>query len=133
MLDRHLSNEELWAACYASNVIATPYPNHRYSASIVIRAAAACIPVLANNIGWMGEVIPEHDLGTACNTNLPAEFEDALVRSLQRCDEYELNASAKQFVKFNSVENYTSLLTARLEQRMGLVGTNSLKEGICAA
>ncbi len=56
-LDRFLSQEELWAACIAADIVCTPYPSHIYSASIVIRAAKARVPSLANDIGWMSETI----------------------------------------------------------------------------
>ena len=70
-LDRHLSQSELWAACIASDVITTPYPHHPYSASILIRAAAVGVPVLANRIGWMEDVTKNHQLGWICNTRNP--------------------------------------------------------------
>jgi len=56
VLDRHLSQTELWAACIASDAITTLYPKHQYSASILIRAASVGVPVLANAIGWMQDV-----------------------------------------------------------------------------
>lgn len=119
-IDRHLSSEELWASCKAANVIATPYPSHRYSASIVIRAAASEVPILANAIGWMHDVIHRHALGTTCDTNNPQCFADCLVRTLLTSHLHTSSNEAKQFIKFHIADNFSAHLTHRLEQRMGL-------------
>jgi glycosyltransferase involved in cell wall biosynthesis len=117
-MNRHLSNHELWAACFASNVIATPYPNHRYSASIVIRAATAGVPVLANDIGWMGEVLREYGLGIATDTNNHDAFVKAIKATFDLGAGFQLSDSAKAFVRFHSSQNFAKCLTARLEERM---------------
>jgi glycosyltransferase involved in cell wall biosynthesis len=119
-IDRHLSNEELWASCFASNVIATPYPSHRYSASMVIRAAMAGVYVLANSIGWMEDMIPQFGLGSTCDTNNPETFSSHLIDALQLSESFRLNESGKRFVRYHREDNFSSHLTQRVEERLGL-------------
>ena len=119
-VDRHLTSEELWASCKAANLIATPYPTHRYSASIVIRAAASEVPVLANSIGWMHDVIHRYALGTTCDTNSLECFSNCLVQSLSSSHLYSMSNEAKKFVQFHDAANFAAHLTRRLEQRMGI-------------
>jgi glycosyltransferase involved in cell wall biosynthesis len=118
-IDRHLSANELWAACVCANVVCTPYPNHRYSASIVIRAAASGVPLLANSIGWMHEMIHQFSLGVTCNTNDEASFAKNIRLSLDRSHEFRIGESAKRFVEFHSAQNFASHLTKRLSERVG--------------
>lgn len=122
-LDRHLTRHELWGACYASDVVTTPYPNHVYSASIVIRAAAANRPVLANAVGWMGDTIQKYSLGTICNTNDIQQFAVKLVNCLAAAQAYTLNEQAEQFVAMHSEVHFANRLTQRLCERMNLCPT----------
>lgn len=117
-LDKHLSTEEFDAACNASNLICTPYPAHKYSASIVLRAAAADVPVLGNAVGWMDETIREHQLGTTCNTNDPACFATQLVESIEASESYQPSEKARQLAEYHSVTNFTTKLVARVAERI---------------
>jgi glycosyltransferase involved in cell wall biosynthesis len=119
-IDRHLTTEELWAGCKAANLIATPYPTHRYSASIVIRAAASGVPVLANSIGWMHDVIQRFSLGTTCDTNRLECFADCLAQSLSSSHSYTMSDQAKRFVQFHEASNFTAHLSMGLAKRMGI-------------
>ena len=117
-LDRHLDRQELWAACHAANVVTTPYPNHVYSASIVIRAAAANRFVLANQIGWMEETIKAHAFGTTCDTSDSEVFAAKIVESMEASENFTINESARQFVQFHSQANFASHLTELLCKRL---------------
>lgn len=127
-IDRHLTTEELWASCKAANLIATPYPTHRYSASIVIRAAASGVPVLANSIGWMHDVIHRFSLGTTCDTNSLDCFANCLAQSLVSSHEYTMTNQAKKFVQFHEASNFTAHLVMGLAKRMGVTAFPELIE-----
>lgn len=120
LVDRFLSQDELWAACIGADVVCTPYPSHIYSASILIRAAAARVPSLANDVGWMSETLRRFSLGTLCNTNDRNIFADALVSTLDEAPHFQLTKQAEKFVEYSSVENFAALVTKRLAERMGL-------------
>ncbi len=117
-LDGHLSAQDLWAACNASDVVTTPYPDHVYSASIVIRAAAINRIVLANKIGWMEETIDELSLGITCDINDSQMFAAKIVESLDSSLNFTINARAQRFVQFHSQSNFATCLTDRLCERM---------------
>jgi glycosyltransferase involved in cell wall biosynthesis len=124
-IDRHLSNLELWASCFAADLVCTPYPNHQYSASIVIRAAAAGVPVLANAMGWMEHVVKTYQLGSTCNTRDPDQFPLALLEALEHAQRHQTTPASRRFVEYNSAENFQDQLTARLVERMGEAPTSS--------
>ncbi|MCA9190949.1 MAG: glycosyltransferase [Planctomycetales bacterium] len=116
LIDRYLDNEEMDAALRASATIATPYPRHQYSASIVIRAAASQVPVIANSIGWMRDVVQRHQLGKSCETNNPEVFSQAIIESFRHSG--KPNPSAQRFAEFHSVPNFVAHITDRLSRRL---------------
>jgi glycosyltransferase involved in cell wall biosynthesis len=116
--DEHLSPTQLWAACIASDLITTPYPNHRYSASILIRAAAVGVPVLANRIGWMGDVTERYALGWTCTTQNPVLFASKIQEVLDRSEVYTPSAASRQFVEFHTLANFQSQITDRISTRL---------------
>lgn len=118
VIDRHLDVDEMWAACIASNLITTPYPSHRYSASILIRAAAVGVPVLANRIGWMEDVTQRYGLGWTCETRNPSVFAGKIAEILGLSEAYSPGQNAKQFVEFHSLRNFQSQITRQIASRM---------------
>ncbi len=117
-LDRHLSTQELWAACNAADVVTTPYPDHVYSASIVIRAAAVNRFVLANKIGWMEETIEKLSLGMTGNINDSQMFAAKIVESMEASVNFKINERAQRFVQFHSQANFATCLTDRICERL---------------
>ena len=118
VLDRHLSQTELWAACIASDVVTTPYPKHQYSASILIRAASVGVPVLANAIGWMHDVTDRFGLGWVCDTRNPIEFAQKIRDITDGTQTHHFSDRSRAFVEFHSLSNFQSQITARIAQRM---------------
>ena len=118
VLDRHLSQTELWAACIASDVVTTPYPKHQYSASILIRAASVGVPVLANAIGWMQDVTDRFGLGWVCDTRNPIEFAQKIRDITDGTQTHHFSDRSRAFVEFHSLSNFQSQITARIAQRM---------------
>jgi glycosyltransferase involved in cell wall biosynthesis len=127
-LNRHLSNEELWAACIAADLVCTPYPRHLFSASIVIRAARVGVPVLANAIGWMQQTIPLFGLGDTCDTLRPDVFADSLRSGLDASRHFRIGVAGQRFLAFHTPGNFASRLTQRVAER---VGCRDYRPGIC--
>jgi glycosyltransferase involved in cell wall biosynthesis len=120
VLDRHLRQTELWAACVASDLITTPYPNHRYSASILIRAASARVPVLANSIGWMEDVTRRFGLGWTCDTRDPGVFSATIQEVIGQLQGYAPSPPSKGFVDFHTLANFQQQVTCRMQERLRL-------------
>jgi len=119
-IDRFLSDEEMALAIESLDVVATPYPRHIGSASIVIRAAAASKPVLGSDFGWIGWVVPRFGLGRTCRVTDIEAFSDAIVRSLVDAGGHVPDEPARRFVKFHTRENFAACWTHDLRERMGL-------------
>ncbi len=118
VLDKHLAQDELWAACYASSLMTLPYPEHQYSASLLIRAAAAGVPVLCNAIGWMHETTQQFGLGWTCDTRNPKSFTSTLQNCLPICQTYSTTPLATQFVQEHALENFQAKVTQRIRYRL---------------
>jgi glycosyltransferase involved in cell wall biosynthesis len=120
LVDRLLSGGEIGTAIAAMDVVATPYPWHVHSSSIVIRAAAGERPVVGNAIGWMKRTIPQFGLGAVCDVDNEEAFRRTLVTTLGESAGYQLTPAARRFVAFHSAENFARHWTRRLRQRLGL-------------
>jgi glycosyltransferase involved in cell wall biosynthesis len=120
IIDRLLSSDEIATAVAATDVVATPYPWHVHSSSIVIRAAAGGRPVVGNFIGWMKRTIPQFQLGAVCDVGNEVALRRTLVRTLDESGGYQLTSAARRFVAFHSAENFARHWIKRLRQRVGL-------------
>jgi glycosyltransferase involved in cell wall biosynthesis len=117
-LDRILENDDLLDAIVASDVVAALYPRHIGSASIAIRAAAAQRPVLAHNFGWLGLIVPRFELGHLCDATNPKALQVAIVAAVEASASYQQSQAARQFVDFNSIENFKASWTAAIRERL---------------
>lgn len=118
VLDKHLAQDELWAACFASSLMTLPYPEHQYSASLLIRAAAAGVPVLCNSIGWMHETTQQYGLGWTCDTRNLKSFVTTLRNCLPICKNYSTNPLAIQFIQEHALENFQAKIVQRIRFRL---------------
>ena len=119
LIDRHLNVQEMAAAMIACNVVAAPYPAHRGSASIVIRAAAVGRFVLASNVGWIQRTVEQFQLGSTCDVRDHDAFTAAVIESLAAADSHKPPPAAQRFVAFHTAENFTAVWTHRLRTRLG--------------
>lgn len=117
--DRHLTEREMDIVIPAMDLVCAPYPDHLGSSGIVLRAAAAHRPVLAANQFWMERTIPLFKLGTTCNVLDHQEFVHAIVREIDRTDDFELTDAARRYLDFQSIENFRVTYVAHLNRRLG--------------
>jgi glycosyltransferase involved in cell wall biosynthesis len=120
LIDRHFTVEEIAQAVAALDVVCTPYPKHRHSASIVIRAASHERFVLGNANWWMGRTIREFGLGSTCNVLDESAFAAAIPVSLAASESFHLGEKGRRFAKFHSAENFAAQWRVRLRERLGL-------------
>jgi glycosyltransferase involved in cell wall biosynthesis len=120
VIDRPLSATEVVAALAAMDLVATPYPAHPHSASIVIQAAACGRPVLGSSIGWMLRTIRDFGLGATCNVCDHDELCTSLSSSLDASETFRPSEAAHRFVAFHGVENFRAHWLSRLRERRNL-------------
>lgn len=119
-IDRQLSAAEFGCALRAADVVATVYPTHPYTSSILVAAAAARRPVLASDNGWIGRTVRSFRLGRLCRGHDPAEVAHALTAALNTASEHRLTSAAGRLVRYSSDANYVAHWTGRLRERLGL-------------
>ena len=127
VIDRKLTNDEFGAAIRAADVVATLYPHHRYTSSVLTVAAAAGLPVLGSGRGWIGRTIERFAMGHVCEVDEPASLDAALLAALQASGQFQSTAAANRFVEFCSEANHVAHWTARLRQRMGMPVATGLR------
>lgn len=119
LIDRYLSHELFCLGLNAADMICTPYPRHIGSSGIVVRAAALHKPVLASDYGWLGAVVPTFGLGWTCCTSNIEEFAVRIKTALDSAGSYRQPAEATRFVRFHTVANFATHITARIRTRTG--------------
>ena len=112
-VDRFVTDDEMVSGIHAVDVVASLYPRHRTSASMVIRAAAAGKPVLASDVGWTGRVIRRHELGMLCDPLNEASLLQGIRWAFDhpRLDRQKADLFARQ----NSVERFIEVICAEME------------------
>jgi hypothetical protein len=119
-IDRHLSLDEITLAVLASDLVCIPTPYRMGSSSFVIRAAAARRPVLADEFGWTGWVVPKFNLGTSIDMRDAGQLTAALPAALEQAACWVPSPAAQRFVRFHAAENFQAHWTARLRERLQL-------------
>jgi len=119
-INRYVSQEELEAGICAADVVCTPYPAHFISSGIVVRAAALGKYILASNVGWMGEVVPEFDLGETCNVMDHEIFSSRISTVLDNADSFLISERRKRFVKYHSIRNFSAHLLTGIQKDLEL-------------
>lgn len=71
MIDRYLSDQELWWLVQKTSMVIMPYQRHIGSSGVLCWAAAAGKPVLSQSFGFIGQEIEQNKLGIAVDTEDP--------------------------------------------------------------
>jgi hypothetical protein len=126
-INKTLETPSMLDALVAMDLVAALYPRHIGSASIAIRAAAARRPVLANDFGWLGNIIPRFNLGWTCDAANPIVLKQALVTSLDKSKDFSQSEVARRFVMFHSIENYRAHWTAEIRRHLAMPQSPDLR------
>jgi hypothetical protein len=76
--DRWIDGAEYLSVLAGAKVVAAPYPRHRGMSRLIVEAAAAGTPVVADRYGLLGRLVREHRLGLVVDCERPLEFRRAL-------------------------------------------------------
>ena len=108
------SREEFDSLFTAADLVATCYPRHIGSASILIRSAAAEKKILASDFGWIGWACENYKLGPTCQAGNIDDIRDGLIRTLQStvnsCDKNQQIKTS--FVNYHTLPNHTAHFTS---------------------
>lgn len=118
VLDQYCSHEELHTLACASDLVAVPYRSVTQPSGIAIRALAAHRPVISNNKGWFGYMVPLFSLGTMCNVESIPDFAAALVPALDNAAGYRLSPAAQRLLAYQAPENFSLTWRAGLTSKV---------------
>lgn len=108
--DAFLAHDEIQSVVAAADLGLVPYQRHIGSSGVLMRAAAAGVPVLAQDWGLMGHQVRRHRLGQAVDTSDPGAIAEALARFTAEPAAGFDHAEASRFASSHTVEAFTSAL-----------------------
>ncbi len=111
--DSFVPTDELPGVIAAADVVALPYERHVGSSGFLLRAAAAGIPILAQDWGLMGHLTRTHRLGATADSGDPGAVARALERLLAGTVGFDADA-ARAFVAPNTAEAFGDALLGPL-------------------
>lgn len=110
-LDAFVSDEEMHRLFGAAALALMPYQHHVGSSGVVVRAAAAGVPVLGPAYGMLGTLIRDRSLGLSVDTTQPAAITRGLAQFLDPSTPYPFDrASAREYAAGNTEEAMASTL-----------------------
>ncbi|HZK82842.1 MAG TPA: glycosyltransferase family 4 protein [Humisphaera sp.] len=126
VIDRVLSEREIFTAIFAADVVVCTYPHQPHPASIALKALACGRPTLASDTAWLGKMIPKFDMGWTVNVLDANAFAAALSTSLDQSAAWQISDAGKRLVQYCSAENYKNGWMAGLRHRMNLPPVTNL-------
>ncbi|MCH8277173.1 MAG: glycosyltransferase [Bacteroidetes bacterium] len=114
-LDRFIDEDEIGDYFEAADLALVTYRRHIGSSNVLIRAAAARIPVVGSDYGLVGKQIREHSLGTPVDTTDSVQLAGAIEIAL-RDDAKTLfdPESAARFARDNSADRFAETIFSRI-------------------
>jgi glycosyltransferase involved in cell wall biosynthesis len=120
VVDRYLSNFEIFAAFLASDVLVAPHPRHMGSSHTLARASAAKRQVIVCDFGLLGWATREFGLGAAVDVANPDVFAVAIDTALQRSANWQPGERAARFIQYHTAENQKAHWLASLGRERGV-------------
>lgn len=113
--DQHIPEEEVQALLRSCDLVLVTYVRHVGSSGVLVRAAAAGVPVLASNYGVVGAQVRRHRLGLAIDSTSASDIRDALAAWVDTPDEIPFDpTSAEKFARANTAEAFADTILSRL-------------------
>ncbi len=117
-VDRFLTENEMYAAAAAVDLMVAPYPQHQNRSSIVLWAAAAGRPCLGSEDSCVGYVIRKERLGATCNVRDTAALADAVTTALAAPWTADDAARVRTYAEFHRMENYQAISSQLVRERL---------------
>jgi glycosyltransferase involved in cell wall biosynthesis len=117
-MNKYFSNSELIDLLRGTDVVLAPYTDHFGPSNVVLWAAAAGIPVVAPEVGWMGEVVSAERLGFICDaTKAPALAETMARASHRGALEDFIPDRLKAFAEDSSADRFYDGIISAIQER----------------
>jgi glycosyltransferase involved in cell wall biosynthesis len=120
LIDRFLTEREMFAAAAAVDLVVAPYPNHQNRSSIILWAAAAGRPSLGPDESCVDYVIRQERLGTSCHVQNPTILADAISAALSTEWTVADVARVRAYAEFHRIDNYQATSSQLLRERLGV-------------
>jgi glycosyltransferase involved in cell wall biosynthesis len=128
-LDRFLTENEMFAAAAAVDLVVAPYPHHQNRSSIILWAAAAGRPCLSTEDSCVGYVIHKERLGATCNVRDTAAMASAINTLLAKPWTAEDAARVRSYAAFHRMENYQAISSKFVRERLATSGALAAPTG----
>jgi glycosyltransferase involved in cell wall biosynthesis len=117
--DRFLAEHEIQPLLASCDLALLTYQRqHVGSSGVLVRAAAAGVPVLATDYGLVGEQVRRHRLGLTVDATQPAAIRAALAGWIDRPESPGFDADAASgFARLNTAARFTETIFDRLLRR----------------
>ncbi|MBV8190156.1 MAG: glycosyltransferase [Alphaproteobacteria bacterium] len=117
--DRRLERDELEALVAQSDVVLAPYQRFVGSSGVLLWAARAGRPVLAQDFGLVGRLIRDHRLGAVADASDPAALAHAIERMVVEGPQSFIDtSSAKRFAAARTPDHFAAAVLSSLSSAM---------------
>jgi glycosyltransferase involved in cell wall biosynthesis len=104
--------EEIQQYFEVSDYILALYQKHIGMSGIMVRSAVAQKPLLANDFGLMGKIVPENELGIVVNGDIQGKFKVLLSEDVKIGNHLKMKA----FAELNRAENFAKVILDKFEK-----------------
>jgi len=119
--DRRLERAELEALVTQSDIVLAPYQRFVGSSGVLLWAARAARPVLAQDFGLIGRLIRDHGLGAVADSCDPAALARAIERMIAEGPQRFIDAaSAQRFAAARTPERFAATVLSSLGAQVAI-------------
>lgn len=120
VIDRYISDEELWWLLEACTMVTMPYQRHIGFSGVMCWAAAANRPILTQSFGLVGHETEKHSLGYAVDTADPAAIAAAIADFANGgVADDDVVRRRREFATMHTEDNFAKETFAALETALG--------------
>lgn len=113
--DDHIPEAEIQPLLRSCDLVLVTYQRHTGSSGLLIRAAAAGVPVLASNHGLVGSQVRSHGLGLTVDSTSADEIRTAIAQWVDHPKAIPFDAdAAERFARANTADAFSETIFNRL-------------------
>ena len=121
-VDRFLSEDEMYWAAAACDLMVASYPRHQNRSSVILWAAAAGRPCLGTEESCVGHVIRKERLGGVCDVRDTTALANSISEMLSAPWTEDDAARVRSYANFHRMENYQAISSKLVRSRLQSAG-----------